>query len=216
MPSPTSLVWCVHQNAIRKKQQGAYRVKNKLSCCEQVAGAMWDLRACVRALWSDGGCAIRLTLPSEEIETGLNASYSSLDERFKRGFVSLFLSFLGPTAHTKLKARDHRILRSLIGRKDPDRPSSLHSRRWRSKSISTLGQQGSSRNALRRVPSMHKFFLGWHSLTVTCIYWLFNKEYSQKIVRNITWFTKVAWFTGSQVDEAPECGRSKSNAHTEG
>ena len=35
------------------------------------------------------------------------------------------------TSHTRQKARDHCILRSLIGRRGWDHPSSLHTRRWR-------------------------------------------------------------------------------------
>ena len=42
------------------------------------------------------------------------------------------------TSHAKLKARDHCILRSLIGRKGQDRPSSLHTRRWRPKASKKL------------------------------------------------------------------------------
>ena len=41
--------------------------------------------------------------------------------------------FLRATSHTRLKAHDHCILRSLIGRKDQDQPRSLHTRRWRPK-----------------------------------------------------------------------------------
>ena len=37
----------------------------------------------------------------------------------------------------------------------------------------------------------------------------------EKTVKNITWFPKVARFTRLQVDEALECGRSKSNATRE-
>jgi hypothetical protein len=37
------------------------------------------------------------------------------------------------TSHTRLKAHDHCNLRALIGGKGGDRPSSLHTRRWRPK-----------------------------------------------------------------------------------
>ena len=37
------------------------------------------------------------------------------------------------TSHMRPKARDHGILRSLVGWKGRDRPSSLHTRRWISK-----------------------------------------------------------------------------------
>ena len=40
---------------------------------------------------------------------------------------------LRATSHTSLKARDHCNLRALIGWKGDDRPSSLHTQRWRSK-----------------------------------------------------------------------------------
>ena len=40
---------------------------------------------------------------------------------------------LSATSPKKLKARDHCNLRALIGRKGGNRPSSLHTRRWRSK-----------------------------------------------------------------------------------
>ena len=40
---------------------------------------------------------------------------------------------LKATSHTRLKARDYRNLRALIGRKGGDRPSSRHIRRWRPK-----------------------------------------------------------------------------------
>ena len=38
---------------------------------------------------------------------------------------------LRATSHTRLKALDHGNVRALIGRKGGDRPSSLHTRRWR-------------------------------------------------------------------------------------
>ena len=37
------------------------------------------------------------------------------------------------TSHTRLKAHDHGNLRALIGRKGKDRPSSLHTQRWKPK-----------------------------------------------------------------------------------
>ena len=47
--------------------------------------------------------------------------------------VQFHTSVRGATSHTRLKARDHFVLRSLIGQKGRNRPSSLHTRRWRSK-----------------------------------------------------------------------------------
>ena len=47
--------------------------------------------------------------------------------------VTLAHVTLRTTSHTRLKARDHCILVSLIGRKDQDLPSPLHTRRWRPK-----------------------------------------------------------------------------------
>ena len=47
--------------------------------------------------------------------------------------VTLAHVTLKTTSHTRLKARDHCILVSLIGRKDQDLPSPLHTRRWRPK-----------------------------------------------------------------------------------
>ena len=41
------------------------------------------------------------------------------------------LVYARATSHTKLKACDHCILRSLIGRKGQGCPSSIHTRRWR-------------------------------------------------------------------------------------
>jgi hypothetical protein len=40
---------------------------------------------------------------------------------------------LRATSHTRMKALDHGNVRALIGRKGGDRPSSLHTRRWRPK-----------------------------------------------------------------------------------
>ena len=40
---------------------------------------------------------------------------------------------LRATSYTRLKAHDHYRLRALIGRKGEDRPSSLHTQRWRPK-----------------------------------------------------------------------------------
>ena len=42
-------------------------------------------------------------------------------------------ALLRATSHTRLKAHDYHNLRAIIGRKGKDRPSSLHTRRWRPK-----------------------------------------------------------------------------------
>jgi hypothetical protein len=53
---------------------------------------------------------------------------------FLMTFKWVDLLFLGVTSHTKLNARDHYILRTLIGKKKgQDHPSSRHTRRWRTK-----------------------------------------------------------------------------------
>ena len=51
----------------------------------------------------------------------------------ERWFYSHGFHTLRATSHTRLKAHDHCNLRALIGRKGRDHPSSLHTRRWRSK-----------------------------------------------------------------------------------
>ena len=48
-------------------------------------------------------------------------------------WASTLYVILRATSHTRLKAHDHFNLRALIGRKGGDRPSSLHSWRWRPK-----------------------------------------------------------------------------------
>ena len=47
--------------------------------------------------------------------------------------LHLYWSKIRATSHTRLKALDHGNVRALIGRKGGDRPSSLHTRRWRPK-----------------------------------------------------------------------------------
>ena len=75
-----------------------------------------------------------------------------------------------------------------------------------------LGRKACSRNALWRAPSMYNFF----RVALPHRY-LHTGSSTQKIIMNIpcncSWFPKVI---ESQVDEAPECGCSKSNAHPRG
>ena len=52
----------------------------------------------------------------------------------KKSFSLLLFSLFRATSHTRLKVHDHCNLRALIGHKGGDRPSSLHTQRWRSKS----------------------------------------------------------------------------------
>jgi hypothetical protein len=47
-------------------------------------------------------------------------------------------------------------------------------------------------------------------------YWFFNPKNYQEYFQKVLMILKMARFTESQVDEAPECGRSKSNAHPRG
>jgi hypothetical protein len=56
------------------------------------------------------------------------------------------------TLHTRLRAHDHCILRSLIGRKDRDRPSSLHTRRWRPQGSKNISWMKSLRGFLHAKP----------------------------------------------------------------
>ena len=59
-----------------------------------------------------------------------------IHDHFKSKIISPHLvisTWLRATSHTRLKAHDHCNLRALIGRKGGDRPSSLHTRRWRPK-----------------------------------------------------------------------------------
>jgi hypothetical protein len=87
------------------------------------------------------------------------------------------------------------------------------------KSISTLGQKGMlSKCALKG--SKHALILFRVALRYR---YLHTGSSTWKTVRNIScndkissWFPKVARFIELQVDEAPECGRSKSNAHPRG
>ena len=79
-------------------------------------------------------------------------------------------------------------------------------------SISTLGQKGRlSKCALKGSKHALIFFR-----VALPHHYLHTGSSTRKIVKNIPLFPKVARFAESQVDEAPECGRSKSNAHLRG
>jgi hypothetical protein len=84
------------------------------------------------------------------------------------------------------------------------------------KSISTLPQKGRlSKCALKGSKQASNFFrvaLPHRYLA----YWLFNSKNRQEYFQKCSWFSKVTRFTDTQVDEVPECGRSKSNAHPGG
>ena len=54
--------------------------------------------------------------------------------------LAMLLGSLRATSHTRMKAKDHCILRSLIGQKGWDHPSLLHTRRWRPKGSWKLSQ----------------------------------------------------------------------------
>jgi hypothetical protein len=85
--------------------------------------------------------------------------------------------------------------------------------RCSSKSISTLGQKG---KLSKCVLKGSKHALNFFRVALPHRY-LHTGSSTRKIVRNIPCnVAKVARFTESQVDEAPECGRNKSNAHPRG
>jgi hypothetical protein len=74
--------------------------------------------------------------------------------------------YLRYTSHMRFKAHDHFILRSLIGQKGWDRPSSRHIRRWRLK-------------GLKKLPSwmkcLHKFLHGrlyvmFHAICIESVF----------------------------------------------
>ena len=78
-----------------------------------------------------------LSPPSNALnKVGTNYSNQSQVKLLGRSFMCLASCFnnnIRATSHTRLKAYEHYILISIIGRKGRDCPSSLHTRRWRSK-----------------------------------------------------------------------------------
>ena len=62
----------------------------------------------------------------------------------------LFFCWFRATSHTRLKAHDHCNLRAPIGRKGGDRPSSLHTWRWRRKGPKKTSWMKSLRGVLHK------------------------------------------------------------------
>jgi hypothetical protein len=73
----------------------------------------------------DGGSV--LFSSGDEISRKLYGKFDQLDFF---GYVKEHYSSIRATSHTRLKAHNHCIPRSLIGRKGRDRPNSLHTKMW--------------------------------------------------------------------------------------
>ena len=105
----------------------------------------------------------------------------SIQMRVDGGGEPFTSASLRATSHMRLKAHDHCHRRAFIGRKDGDRPSLLHTRRWRSR----YWKKTSWRKSLHGVPhgrlcirfhALSEYFVrstskrwAWHKLMETII-----------------------------------------------